>query len=140
MEAIKLTPETVDEIIEILTKTMEGKIYWSSVGFGEIKSVEDCPDIDWFRGRGVFERIFTTSICKTKKNGFLKFVYNHKGSTLIPAEEVFPFCYDTYVSVVGNDVFLFQKNNIYISKRGGTDIFMEWTEERHNKYKNKFSD
>jgi hypothetical protein len=137
MEALVFTPETIDQVITLLRKKTKGRLYWSGIGFGDIKSVEDCPEIDWFRGKGTFERVFAVSFRKLKKLGLI-IVYHHKGTCLIPDSKDCLFEFKTEISVVDNDIFIFQEDNVFISKKGGTHIFMEWREERYEKFKKKF--
>lgn len=112
---------------------MQGKKYWSDVAFGRIESVDGPENIDLFRGGGTFERIFTARAHETDFGFILE--YTHVGSCLVPSKShYFTQWGPQEIIVSGNDVFIVEENNTCIGPKGGTSVYMEFTQARYDFY------
>lgn len=142
MKKIIVTRDNVAEVISLINEAMFGRVYWAGIGFGRLESVDDCPDLDWFRGKGTFERRFTASATLTDKKFLIdqaiRIDYDHKGIIKVPGESFYDLGFNLEVMIIGNDLLIFEKDNLSISKRGGTNIYMECTPKRKSFYVNKF--
>ncbi len=120
-----VTSDNIDEAIALLTQKMSGKKYWSITVPGKIESLKDSPEID-------LEKVFRVQIHKGNHPNVWKFVieYFHENEDNIPCKSNYSSEYSQEIKIITNDIYIYEKDNLKISKKGGTTIFIECTEER----------
>jgi hypothetical protein len=136
MELMIVTKDNRDAVILALKEAAKDKKYWLGIGFGRITNIED-PAIDWFRGAGTFERIVSISFSENIYHDGIEISHINeveKGTKAVPSASIIP--YGAELKIDGADILYFTNNRL-ISPRGGTGLYMEWTEARHEMYKVK---
>lgn len=132
METYILSKDNLQQMIRKITEITNDKKYWMGVATDRIESAED-PTHDWFRGVGTFERIVYLSISENHLDYGIQITHLNAvdHSPVIPRDDVIK--YGAEIMIDGNDLLYFE-NNIHISPKGGTCIYMEWTPPRNEKY------
>ncbi|HRH30623.1 MAG TPA: hypothetical protein PK886_00960 [Candidatus Paceibacterota bacterium] len=133
METITvLFPEKVDLIIKDINKLVADKKYWIGSGSGKLDSAEDAT-VDWFRGVGTFERVVYLKAHEDKHGSGLVIIHLNAvdNSSVIP-ENCFA-SFGSEIRFVNNDLLIYEPKHM-ASPRGCTNIYMEWTKDRFEKY------
>ena len=132
MKSIILTKNNKDELILKLNDVSNGRKYWIGVATGRIESVED-PSHTWFKGVGTFERIVYLRFKENKHGHGIQIDHINAVSEVpvIPDDDTIR--YGSEIMFDDGDVFYYEDNS-RISPRGGTNLYMEYSKERYEKY------
>ena len=132
METIILTKENQADVMSKLNELSKDRKYWIGIASSRIESVED-ESHDWFRGVGTFERIVRLRIYENHNGRGLQI--NHvntiDNTSVIPEDDTIQ--YGSELMIDGGDI-LYYEHSRPCSPRGVTNLYMEWTKERSNKY------
>ena len=131
MKNVILTPENIKDVAKQLNEISKDKKYWLGIAYAKLESIqEDKPDI--FRGVGTFERVVYLQFSV----GAYYIKITHLSATesfgVIPQESYIRL--GAEISIDSSDILSFE-NDPHIGKNGGTQIYMEWTVVRNEKYK-----
>ncbi len=131
MKNVILTLENIKEITKQLNEISKDKKYWLGITSGKTNSTNE-EGFDIFRGVGTFERIVYLEFSVGDYYIQITHLSAKESFVVIPQESYIRL--GAEITTDGSDILSFE-NDPHIGKNGGTQIYMEWTVARNEKFK-----
>ena len=131
MENIILSLENIKDITKQLNELSKDKKYWLGITSGKTNSTNE-EGFDIFRGVGTFERIVYLEFSVGDYYIQITHLSAKESFVVIPQESYIRL--GAEITTDGSDILSFE-NDPHIGKNGGTQIYMEWTVARNEKFK-----